>query len=69
MDEFSLSSHYNNYYGCTEKGKKDYISLIYYCFSIFFVIYFFCQKLYTIKWSNKSMNSEFIRDFVDYAML
>ena len=65
MDEFSLSSCYNNYYGWTEKGKKGYLSLIYDSFSMFFVICFSGHQFYAIKESNKPMNSEFIRDLVE----
>ena len=64
MDEFYLSSRYNNYYGWTEKGKKVNLFLIYDSFSMFFVICFSSKQFYAIKESSQSMNSEFINSFV-----
>ena len=64
MDEFSLSSRYNNYYGWTEKNKKGYLSLIYDSSSIFFVICFSSKQFYAIKRSSQLINSEFIKSFV-----
>ena len=69
MDEFSLSSRYNKYYGWAEKGKNGYLPLIYDSFSMLFVICFSNKQFYAIKGSSQPMNLEFIKNFVKNVII
>ena len=41
IDEFSLSSRYNNFYGWSKRGEQGYIKTNYESFSMYFVIAFY----------------------------
>ena len=64
IDEFSLSSRYNNFYGWSKRGEQGYIKTNYESFSMYFVIAFSSSHLYGIKGLSNQMNSNYICNFI-----
>ena len=57
LDEFSLNSKHNKYYGWSKVEQKGYLLTHYDNFSMFFVVAFSYKSIYGIKSATKAMNS------------